>query len=139
MKDTLHVPTLSRWLYDLSQLKNPTNFQLMEAWQIAQTLHGIVHPIEQRSLDDARRDVVRSLARSDNEWSKPRENLHQHMIVPSSHRLEHWTEIDLTPELSWSMTFAGRTVPSALVKKLRVALGRQHTNLKRLMAKRHDT
>jgi hypothetical protein len=44
-----------------------------------------------------------------------------------------WTEIDLTPELSWSIELTGRTVPNKLVKSLRTNLGRQHSNLKRLL------
>jgi hypothetical protein len=136
MKNTLHIPTLAGWLYNLSQLKDPTNYQLEEAWQIAQTLAALAFPEDQRALDDIRRAIVSALARTENEWSRPRENLQSHTIIPSAKRLKHWTEIDLTPELSWSIGLAGRTVPSALVKKLRVALGRQHTNLKRLMATR---
>lgn len=137
VKDTLHVPTLTQWLYDLSQIKEPTNFQLMEAWQIAQTLHGIVYPFDQQQLDEVRRDIVRYLAGSDNAWSKPRENLQSHVIIPSIRKLRSWTEIDLTPELSWSMALAGKTVPNKLVKHLRVMLGRQHTNLMKLMRHRH--
>lgn len=138
MKDTLHPPTLARWLYDLSSLKEPTNFQLMEAWQIAQTLNGIAFPEDQAKLDDARREIMSYLARSDNQWNRPGDNLHRHVIAPSRRRLKNWTEIELTPELSWSMALAGKTVPNALVKRLRIALGRQHVNLMRLMRLRYS-
>jgi len=143
MKDTLHVPTLARWLYDLSQIKEPSNYQLEEAWQIAQTLHGIVYTKDQQNLDDARRAIVKHLAGSDNEWSrrrddKPGENLQSHMSVPSRRRLKSWVEIDLTPELSWSILLAGRSVPTPLVKKLRLHLGRQHTNLRQLLKHRDE-
>jgi hypothetical protein len=133
--DTLHVPTLIQWLKDLSATKNPTNYQLTEAWQIAQTLHGIRYPIDQAHLDTIRRDVVSYLARSENKWNQPAERFdpHRHVLVPTRKRLQSWTEIDLTPELSWSLLLAGRTIPNRLVKLLRVALGRQHTNLKRLL------
>ena len=135
MKNTLHVPTLVQWLKDLSSTKAPTNFQLTEAWQIAQTLHGIRFPIDQEHLDNIRRDIVSYLARSDNEWSRPGDNLQLHAIVPSRRRLKSWSEIDLTPELSWSVLLAGRTVPNKLVKLLRKALTKQQDNLKSIL---HD-
>lgn len=133
MRDTLHIPTLTRWLKDLSAIKDPTNFQLVEAWQIAQTLHGIRHREDQEKLDNARRDVVSYLSRSDNKWSRPGDNLHSHTIVMSRKRLRSWTEVELTPELSWSMLLAGKTVPNKLVKALRVALAKQHSNLRLLL------
>jgi hypothetical protein len=136
MRDTVHVPTLVRWLKDLSTAKTPSTFQLTEAWQIAQTLHGIRYPVDQENLDNVRRDIVSYLARSDNLWSSPPKvnfDPHSHMIVPSRHRLRSWTEIDLTPELSWSLVIAGRTVPNKLVKALKTALGKQHANLKLLL------
>lgn len=133
MKDTLHVPTLIQWLKDLGSLRSPTNFQLTEAWQIAQTLHSIRFPIDQEHLDNVRRDIMAYLARSDNKWNQPAFDPHRHVIVPSTKRIKDWTEIDLTPELSWSVLLAGRTVPNRLVKALRGALGRQHNNLKQLL------
>lgn len=135
MKNTLHVPTLVQWLKDLSATKSPTNFQLTEAWQIAQTLHGIRFPIDQENLDKARRAIVRTLSSGDNKWSRPidRFDPHTHAIVPSAKRLKSWTEIDLTPELSWSLLLAGRTVPNKLVKALRTALAKQHSNLRLLL------
>jgi hypothetical protein len=126
-RDTLHIPTLIHWLKDFNSAKNPTNFQLIEAWQIAQTLHGICYPEDQKRLDQARRDIMSYLARSENQWND------SHTIVPSRRRLRSWTEVELTPELSWSTLLAGRTVPNALVKRLRTALGHQHANLKRIL------
>ena len=135
MKNTLHVPTLVQWLKDLSATKQPTNFQLTEAWQIAQTLHGIRFPVDQEHLDNIRRDIVSYLARSDNAWSRPHDRFdpHTHAIIPSAKRMKSWTEIDLTPELSWSLLLAGRTVPNKLVKALRTALAKQHSNLRLLL------
>lgn len=137
MKDTLHVPTLIQWLKDLSSLKSPTNYQLEEAWQIAQTLASLVFPADQEKLDNIRRDIMSYLSRSDNKWNRaadgPTFDTHRHIIAPSRRRLTSWTEIELTPELSWSMLLAGKTVPSKLVKALRASLGQQHNNLKRLL------
>lgn len=136
MQDTVHVPTLIRWLRELSSAKTPTNPQLVEAWQVAQTLHTIRYPTDQENLDNVRRDVVRYLANTDNPFNQPRhhaDHLRSHTILPSRRRLTAWTEIELTPELSWSIELAGRTVPNTLVKRLRAALGRQHANLKRLL------
>jgi hypothetical protein len=133
MKDTLHVPTLIQWLKDLSSLKSPTNYQLEEAWQLAQTLATLRFPADQEKLDNIRRDIMRYLAHSDNNWNQPTFDPRRHIIAPSARRIKSWTEIELTPELSWSMLLAGKTVPNKLVKSLRAALGTQHNNLKRLL------
>jgi hypothetical protein len=135
MRNTVHIPTLTQWLRDLTGVKNPTNYQLVEAWQIAQTLHGILYPVDQQKLDDARRNIVSYLSRSDNKWSRPGDNLHSHTIVPSRTRIKTWLEIELTPELSWSIALTGKTVPNKFVKSLRIALGKQHNNLKHVL---HD-
>jgi hypothetical protein len=135
MRDTVHVPTLVQWLKDLSSIREPTNFQLIEAWQIAQTLHGCRHPADQEHLDAIRRQIVRYLSTTENPWNKRYQDPHTHIVVPSTRKLRSWTEIDLTPELSWSMQMAGRTIPNRLVKLLRVALGKQHNNIKAIL---HD-
>jgi hypothetical protein len=128
-KDTLNVPTLIYWLKDFNSAKHPTNFQLTEAWQIAQTIHGCRFAADQEKLDNARRDIMSYLARSENQWNRS----DSHAIIPSRRRLQSWTEIELTPELSWSMLLAGKTVPNKLVKSLRIALAKQHSNLKELL------
>jgi hypothetical protein len=141
MKDTVHVPTLVNWLKDLTATKSPTRFQLVEAWQVAQTLHGIRYPLDQENLDNVRRDIVRYLANTDNQWNQPSDGFdpHRHVLSPSHKKLTSWTEVELTPELSWSTDLAGRTVPNKLVKALRTALGRQHANLRLLLSRGLDS
>jgi len=130
MRDTVHIPTLCRWLKELTKGSMPTKFQIIEAWQIAQTIHGLRHADDQRALDDARRDIMSWLSRTENPWNKPGDNLQVHIITPSIRRLRSWTDVELTPELSWSVEYSGRTVPTNLVRRLRRCLGKQHANLK---------
>jgi hypothetical protein len=135
MADTLHIPTLIRWLKELSAIKEPSNYQLTEAWCVAQTLHTIRYPADQIKLDDCRRAIMSHLSRTENEWNKPKHErgYEQHLIVPSTRKIRSWTEIELTPELSWSTLLAGATVPTRLVKRLRGLHGRQLTNIKELL------
>jgi len=127
-----------RHLSLLASMSEPTRFQLIEAWQIAQALHGSLYPRDQERLDAIRRQIIQQHLSPDSDRPAvlrtpgKSDNLRKHMLIPKNRPFRSWHEIELTPELAWSSSVTWKQVPSTLVKRLRLELTRQKLNLRSL-------
>ena len=124
-----------RHLSLLASTPEPTRFQLIEAWQIAQALHGACWPRDQERLDAIRRQIIQQYLCPESgpaHGSHKSDNLRKHIVIPKAKPMRSWLEIELSPELTWSSSITWKQVPSALVKRLRLELTRQKLNLKSL-------